>query len=96
VELNAFTSPQFIEWLESKLTEHKIEKVIRDTATLKQAYRRAAGISKLRQMMRNAQKEVISYADSVEIPADLTERLKEQLAENPSISWDDAIEWLLV
>ena len=38
VELNAFTSEQLIEWLELKLAEHNIAKVVPDAQTLAKAY----------------------------------------------------------
>ena len=41
VELNAFTSADFIKWIESKLDEHGIQKVIPDDETLELAFRRA-------------------------------------------------------
>jgi DNA topoisomerase VI subunit B len=96
VELNAFTSAQFVEWLESKLTEHQIEKVVPDATTLAEAYRRAAGIRRYRLLLRNAVATVNAYAAGVEIPANLKERLVEILAKDPSVSWDLAIESLLV
>jgi len=40
VELNAFTSDQFVKWLESKLKQQKIRKLVPDQGTLEQAYRR--------------------------------------------------------
>ena len=40
VELNAFTSDKLVEWIEGKLEEHGVAKVIPDEATLTEAYRR--------------------------------------------------------
>ena len=41
VELNAMTSRQFIDWLEGKLKQHDVEKVIPDEETLAQAWHNA-------------------------------------------------------
>ena len=41
VELNAFTSRQLVDWIEAKLQQHGITKVIPDAETLEVAYRRA-------------------------------------------------------
>ena len=40
--LNAFTSKQFIDWLERKLEQYQVGKVVPDATTLEAAYRRAA------------------------------------------------------
>jgi hypothetical protein len=45
VELNAMTSRQFLDWLEGKLRDHGVEKVIPDVALLGTAYRRAQRIA---------------------------------------------------
>ena len=41
VELNAMTSGQFITWLEGKLDEHEVRKVVPDEEALAKAYLRA-------------------------------------------------------
>ena len=41
MELNAFTPDQFVVWLESKLQEHGVTKVVPDDAALELAYRRS-------------------------------------------------------
>jgi hypothetical protein len=39
IELNALTSPQFIEWLEDKLSEHLTQRLVPEDAVLVDAYR---------------------------------------------------------
>ncbi len=41
VELNMFTGPHFIEFVERKLQEHGVEKVVPDDQTLADAWKRA-------------------------------------------------------
>jgi hypothetical protein len=47
VELNAMTSRQFIEWLERKLAENGVQKVVPDRQTLGAAWRRARAFIQL-------------------------------------------------
>lgn len=95
VELNAFTSDQFVSWLESKLEEHGVSKVIPDDATLEQAFRRAAALKRFQAIIGKARAEVESYAATVPVPANLRELVRHGLATTPHQPWDDAIEWLL-
>jgi hypothetical protein len=95
VELNAFTSEAFVKWLESKLIEHQIRKVIPDAATLEMAYRRAAGIRKYREILQAALRDVDGYTAALSVPKDIVEGVREQLAGSPWISWDQAVELLL-
>ena len=90
VELNAFSSGDFIEWIESKLKEHGIKKVIPDNQTLKSAYRRAALIKilneKLEMFIDVAREEVAKLN-----PQQLTQKTKKLLKQKPEMSWDQAI-----
>jgi hypothetical protein len=84
VELNAFTSDEIIESLESKFKKHGIKKVFPDEAVLARAYRRAAVIGKLPEW---AQKEV----ENVTVPNDLISKVRRALRNDPALSWDAAI-----
>jgi hypothetical protein len=44
VELNAFTSDRLVHWIEAKLQQHGIQKVVPDDETLQAAYRRAMAL----------------------------------------------------
>jgi hypothetical protein len=92
VELNAFTSPQFIAWLDEKLVEHGAQKVIPNQTTLAKAYRRLAAIRRYQQIIDAGQKEVTEYAKSLTVPEELASQLTKLLAENPSLAWDKALE----
>jgi hypothetical protein len=84
VELNAYTSDVLIEWIEGKLKNNGVMKVIPDDATLERAYRRAAVISKL-------PKWVVAEAETVKVPAGLREKAQRALEAAPALSWDAAI-----
>jgi DNA topoisomerase VI subunit B len=95
VELNAFTSDQFIAWLEGKLQEHGVEKVIPDDTTLNQAYRRGAAIQRCQAILDKALAEVETHASGMEVPQDLHDQVRQRLVAAPSLAWDEAIEGLL-
>ena len=88
VELNEFTSPQFIEWLEAKLTEHLgEERLIPPDEVLKQAYRRALAVARLNRAIGEARDDAVETAESAEVPRGLRKRVKEALHDG-SDAWD--------
>jgi hypothetical protein len=95
VELNAFTSDQFVQWLESKLKHHRIDKVIPARATLERAFRRAAGLRRYSQALQDAIEDVERYSEHVKIPRNLSQAVKTALRQNPALSWDQAVEHML-
>ena len=95
VELNAFTSDAFVEWLESKLEEQGVAKVIPDDSTLEDAYRRARGIQLYRAAVSKAEKKIQEQVASIEIPKDLRDQLGRHMVERPSLPWDEVLEEIL-
>ena len=93
VELNAFTSDAFVEWLEAKLEEQGVEKVIPDSATLESAYRRALSIQQYREAVDEAREEIQDRVAAVEIPENLRANLKQRMKSHPSQPWDEALEY---
>ena len=91
VELNAFTSDQFVEWLDFKLTKHGVKKVIPDEETLKQAYRRVAAVRRYQKIVDRAGKEIETYAKGLKLPGNLCKRLAKMLSEDPALPWDEAL-----
>jgi hypothetical protein len=92
VELNAMTSDQFIEWLEGKLAEHGVQKVIPDSKLLGSAYRRAVFL----QQLDDAQAELAEQIkrNGVAPPAALGRKVTQFLKDSPEMSWDEAV-WQL-
>jgi hypothetical protein len=93
VELNAMTSDQFIAWLEEKLGEAGVQKLVPDQATLENAYRRAVR----QKRVQEAVEEALSYIDDEEaipLPDDLEARVREEL-DGSAKSWDQVL-WDLV
>jgi hypothetical protein len=91
VELNAFSSADLVEWIENKLQEHGIEKVIPDASTLEVAYRRATEIAIINQRMKAIAEEVHQQAMQAAVPEDLAEKVVAMLEDNPAMAWDSAI-----
>jgi DNA topoisomerase VI subunit A len=92
VELNAFTSPQLIEWLEAKLTERLGgARFMPDDGVLADAYRRAIAVSRINAAVREVEEEALRVAEEVQIPADLRQRLAARLAETQVVPWDRAM-----
>ena len=91
VELNAFTSDALIEWIEGKLEEHGIKKVIPDQTVVEMAYRRALEIATVRNQLGDITKQAHEAAAKADVPDDLLSQIKNTLAATPSLPWDLAV-----
>jgi DNA topoisomerase 6 subunit A-like protein len=89
VELNAMTSEQFITWLERKLVEHGVTKIVPGPKALARAYRRAMFLRDVDRATEKIRKRIA--AKDVVVPDDLGDRVSAILAENPATSWDRAV-----
>jgi hypothetical protein len=90
VELNAFTAPDFIEWLEKKLSKHLPGRLIPSDAVLADAYRRALAIARINQAIEEVTEEAIEFARSAKIPKSLRRQLKKDLGDT-SGAWDQVL-----
>jgi hypothetical protein len=91
VELNAMTSRQLIDFVEAKLAEHGVKKLVPDEAVLIEHARRlieqqfaAAEVEKLRAALTEK-------AAQVRLPGDLRHAVERRLAADPQLSWDMAL-----
>jgi hypothetical protein len=91
VELNAFTSQALVDWIEGKLQEHGIKKVIPDDKTLKTAYRRAMQIQYISARVDDLLDEAAEEADKASIPKNLKAKIRKRLKADPTKSWDGAL-----
>jgi hypothetical protein len=91
VELNAMTAPQFIEFLERKLQEHGIEKVVPDHDDLEKAYKFFVRNLDIEKMIENEIKKHKFDADAIKVPDNLTEQVEKVLSEHPRLRWDRAV-----
>jgi hypothetical protein len=91
VELNAFTSPQFIEWIEEKLQAHGLSKrLIPNDDVLEAAYRRAVALAKVNKALEAAKEEAVELAETIGIPKTLRLKLQLAMKDSPQ-AWDKAL-----
>lgn len=99
VELNAMTSGQFVELMESKLEAHGVKKVIPDDEILRDAYRKTktARLKKkaldkiMEKYMPEIRKELSKYeAPEIDVPGNLREMIREKISGNTK-PWETAL-----
>jgi hypothetical protein len=91
VELNAFTSGDLVAWLEGKLAQRGIEKVIPDEAILEVAYRRVLAVEDVERRMGEIQTKALERARKARIPRGLAGKVRRRLKADPHLSWDEAL-----
>jgi len=90
VELNAMTSSQFIDFIEAKLVEHGVKKVVPDTAVIETHARRLIEQRLAKEAIEIMRNFLQGKAAAIELPGDLREQIEEELKRDPSLSWDAA------
>jgi hypothetical protein len=90
VELNALTSPQMVQFIEDKLEENGIEKIVPSAEKLAEAYRLFDRDAKVQKVVDEAVKNMPKEEDA-EIPGDLEDRVNDYLERHPAVRWDDAV-----
>jgi hypothetical protein len=91
VELNAMASDQFIEFVERKLEENGVKKLIPGHEELAKAYGMFAEGQKLKTAFAELQKVMTGQSGTVEIPEDLSDRVAGILEKHPEIPWHQAV-----
>jgi hypothetical protein len=94
VELNAFTSDQFVVWLEDKLREHGVTKVVPDDAALELAYRRSLAAAYFEDHAHDLIEAARKHAAAADLPSDLRARMEEALKTDPARSWHAVVRGL--
>jgi hypothetical protein len=89
VELNAMASRQFINFLEQKLAEHGVAKVVPDKGVLAKAYRLAYRKAAAQKAIDEVMKAVAEQ--EVNVPENLARKVAKRLRKEATDSWDDAI-----
>ncbi len=89
VELNAMTSPQFVAFVERKLKENGVAKIVPDQKLLAEVY---SGIERGRRL-----EEAIEELDEIDMdefkpPENLEKRVKAELKKRPHMRWDASVE----
>jgi hypothetical protein len=91
VELNAFTSENLIKWIEQKLAENGVKKVIPDAETLEVAYRRAVAIEYTNRELSRIGDEAAKVAAAARVPNDLGDRVAAAFRKHPELPWDRVV-----
>ena len=88
IELNAMDSAQFIAWLEARLRDAGVTKVVPDSAVLTRAYRRAYKRAVIQHAVDRLLKDMAD--DDILVPADLEHATRDRLVDSAR-AWDDLI-----
>ena len=94
VELNMFTSDQLVEYVEGKLKEHGLKKVIPDRRTLSQAWERVYMARRINDLIDHIYEQGAGELDVKEMqpmPDDMADQIREDLEKHPWFSWDEAL-----
>jgi hypothetical protein len=91
VELNAFTAPNFIKWLEQKIEATGIKRVMPSRPTLATAYRRAAQVRIVNMQLQKIIAAAGESAKQLKVPKDLQHQIEAIQKAHPEKAWDHAI-----
>jgi hypothetical protein len=91
VELNAFTSDALVVWIEQKLAEHGVKKLVPDDTTLADAFRRANEHVAVQEMIDKSIGALRERLKDAPVPAHLRLELEKGLAANPTRTWDSIV-----
>jgi hypothetical protein len=89
VELNAMTSEQFVEFVERKLAEAGIAKIVPPKEQLDKAYRLFARGKLVEEAVEKVIEEMPVAA--IAVPDDLIARVRDYLGQNPESPWEAAV-----
>jgi hypothetical protein len=88
VELNAMSSGVFVQFIERKLAEHGVRKVVPGEDVLGQHARRVITLTLLNRRLDELRPEVDVVAELVALPADLRRQVEALLQDQPDMPWD--------
>ncbi len=91
VELNAFTSDELVEWIQMKLDEHGIKKVVPDREVIESAYRRAMEIAIVRGQLDEIEEAAYEKVQEAELPETLVTQIEKRLEDSPGTAWDQVV-----
>ena len=99
VELNMLSGRDFIEFVQGKLREHGVEKVVPDDATLAAAWKRAHQAARVNRLIRSTRgdQDATTAIESdlnraIPTPPDgLADRIRDAFEDDDTQSWDEAL-----
>jgi hypothetical protein len=90
VELNAMTSPQLVEFVERKLNQYGVAKVVPEDDVIEAHARRVLERALTQKEIENMAEEIQQEAANIALPADLADQIASRIADQPTLSWDEA------
>ena len=90
VELNAFSSPQFVEWLKARIAEHLPNRLIPEDGVLDDAFRRALAVARINRAIEATAAESVEAAAAATIPGRLRKKLAAAMKKSGQ-AWDAAL-----
>jgi hypothetical protein len=90
VELNAMTADQLGAFVERKLIEHGVKKIVPDQDKLAEAYRMFERGKQIEQIIEREIKKFDGPA--INVPDNLEQRVRAMLDQNPALRWTDAVQ----
>jgi hypothetical protein len=96
VELNAFASDDLITWIEGKLGELGVAKVIPDEDCLAGAYRRALEQAFVQQKIDEVIDEAEKLGEDAQVPKGLRAKVEERLDKDSAATWDEIVRDLAI
>jgi hypothetical protein len=85
------TSRQFIDFIESKLAEHGVEKVIPQNAIIEEQARRLIEQRLARDTLAEMRQRLADLAASTPLPDGIEARVRDYLARHAALAWDEAL-----
>ena len=93
VELNMFSSPEFVEFVEDKLRNvgGLTEKLIPGSAALLKAFARARSAAQIKLLIDQEWERLKAQEQSAQLPETLRDEIRKYLIEHPERPWDAAL-----
>jgi hypothetical protein len=89
------TSRQLVDFVEAKLKQHGIRKVIPDRETLVKTYQMFAASDRLSEAFDELKEKLLEDESEVKAPKDLEDRVKSLFQQHPGIIWHRAVRLLV-
>jgi hypothetical protein len=91
VELNALTSRQLVDFIEKKLAENGVKKVLPKDSVIELQARRVIARQLTEQEMAKIRPKIAEQVRSAKLPPNLRKRVAARLARDPALPWDLAV-----
>ena len=89
------TSEQLVAFVERKLSQHGIKKVVPSKEDLARAYRLFSQSDEAQKIIRRQLKKLNGKSSPNVMPDNLEEQVRQHLEEHPRVRWDAAVENLV-